>query len=279
MTKDKDNLILKEFILEVLGAFNLAKFKAISATNERPPLTKKKKKWDEYGNLVDDSQRFDGLDDVPGETHPEIAYAQKSLRELGAGSARVAFAISSDKVLKVARNSAGIGQNMAEVEMYQKNASLNLLTKIFDYDKKDHKWIIAEIVKPFENPRDIQTILGTTGYRFEFWLEKLLKGGTLRDIRQNIQDNIVQDEYAVMRYPDVPQYKTKVEEGYAQLANKKMWDFFAKLIEFQENNPNIVPGDLRVIHHYGRTIAGEIRLLDYGFTREVANTLYEEEGS
>ena len=80
-----------------------------------------------------------------------ISYARKSgLREMGEGSSRVVFAISSSKILKIATR--GGNQNKQEVEAYLRyqDKSGEAFAEIYDYESKNYGWLIVEPVQAWD---------------------------------------------------------------------------------------------------------------------------------
>ena len=86
-----------------------------------------------------------------------VEYARKRAKQLGIGSARIAFEIpykGRDTVLKIAQNHAGVAQNKVEVEMLTEPhlKSMNIAIPIIDYDERNSSptWIHMEKAKPLK---------------------------------------------------------------------------------------------------------------------------------
>jgi cytidyltransferase-like protein len=104
----------------------------------------------------------------------KLAYTNNILPLLGAGSSRSAYALGSNKVLKIAGNAriakikkdkpdnqkansafnktveAGKAQNKAEAETYTHPKIKSITTKIYDFGE-DYSWLITELVKPLSS--------------------------------------------------------------------------------------------------------------------------------
>jgi cytidyltransferase-like protein len=117
----------------------------------------------------------------------KLAYADNILPLLGAGSSRTAYALGSNKVLKIAGNSgiakvkkaqpgklkavnafmktveAGKAQNKAETETYTHPKIKLITTKIYDFGE-DFSWLVTELVKPlssiYKEGQFIKTLTG-----------------------------------------------------------------------------------------------------------------------
>lgn len=167
-------------------------------------------------------------------------YLNEYLQSLGRGSSREAFLYSSKKIIKIALNNAGLGQNEAEVDFYTNPKLKPLSTKIYDYDK-NNLWIISELVRPISKEEFHQVF----GIDFESFMDLaylVLKG-------TNKKEDI-------------------------EFSSQKTNQFFNMLID------NIVVGqlcfgDIQVIDHWGKSTTGDIVMLDYGFNREVQCKYYK----
>jgi len=107
-------------------------------------------------------------------------YASSTLGDaIGVGSSRVVYALSSSKVLKIAKapaqhsrldaTGAGIAQNKAEVELSQNPKAGNVLAKVYDHDEQ-YRWIVMEIARPLSQIK-FEKILGIQSGVFNTILE------------------------------------------------------------------------------------------------------------
>jgi len=108
--------------------------------------TSKKFNWNEFLRLSD-------LDDI-------VEYASIRLKELGEGSSRIVFTLTSKSVLKIALSEKGIEQNQLEIKKFKQLKSLPAITKIFKSDEKYFHWIVAELVKPLSSDDEFEKITG-----------------------------------------------------------------------------------------------------------------------
>src|SRR5574337_1313778 len=91
------------------------------------------------------------------------------LQELGMGSSRIVFLLDNKRVLKVARNEKGIGQNKAELDAVTNTTLRQVFSKIYDYSS-DFAWLVSELVRPLTNKEEFVEL---TGFRFRFFTEIL----------------------------------------------------------------------------------------------------------
>lgn len=97
-----------------------------------------------------------------------IAYAKQRAAKMGAGSSRVAFQIpyqGRPTILKIAKNTKGIAQNRAEVDLlddfYLKD--LGIIIPLIDYDEKNSSptWIHTELATKAKSSDFIKEFGGT----------------------------------------------------------------------------------------------------------------------
>lgn len=258
--------LLEELISEVLGAFNLAKFKAIAATNKR--------EW-VGAEVPEDGYSMDTDSNVP-----EINYASKFLRKIGEGSSRITFILSGNKVLKIALNAAGHGQNKAEAEMWDQSRS-PYITTVFD-KAPDYKWIISEIVKELTE-NEAAKYLGVEIAMFD-----MIRGWrplTIDDVMESLQSKIeetnsrIEEERKILATGKYLRQKqldhlVKLSERYQAALNSSQFLNFVDAIINLVKKHSLLWDDVR-LHHFGRNAEGQIKLLDYGFTTDVWEKFYE----
>ena len=75
-----------------------------------------------------------------------IKYCNQNLKRLASGSARIAYQIDDEKVLKLAKNKKGIAQNSVERDWYVQQSYGDVVAKIFDVDEND-LWLEMELAK------------------------------------------------------------------------------------------------------------------------------------
>ena len=74
-----------------------------------------------------------------------IQYCKDRLKLLGNGSSRIAFQVDDKKVLKIAKNSKGIAQNIKE-EDWGRN-QYGCFAEIYEADYDNHTWIEMELAR------------------------------------------------------------------------------------------------------------------------------------
>jgi hypothetical protein len=163
----------------------------------------------------------------------------------GTGSSRQVFDIGNDRVLKLAKNKAGIAQNTMEMRIQNSNP---LFAKIFDVDKKG-LWVIAEKITPFksgefEDFTEIPEIINEKEFINKF---HKLDEATLRDIKKDLR---LSDK--------------------ATIILKQMIMAALKY--------NLLLGDTLDPKHWGLNSSGEMKLYDYGLDNKLFDTYYDSTG-
>ena len=82
-------------------------------------------------------------------------YAEKHLKRLGSGSARVVYQIDDEKVLKLAKNRKGLAQN--EVELDWGLQQYGTVAKIYESDEDKFYWLEMQLAKKL-NVSDFESI-------------------------------------------------------------------------------------------------------------------------
>lgn len=171
-------------------------------------------------------------------TVPEIYdYVKQYLKPMGRGSSRMTYLMSSRKILKLAKNSAGLDQNQAEVDVFTNPSTKDVVARIYSYDPQ-YKWIISELVRPL-TWQIFESITHWGWKEFVECLQSKLMGGGFQE-------------------KDVP---------------KHMLKWFNSVIELADSN-KLAFGDLKVPDHWGKTSDNRIVLLDYGLTYDVGDKHY-----
>lgn len=199
------------------------------------------------------------------------------LPELGEGSSRAAYALSTSKVLKIAKFTnyeAGKAQNEAEVSVWTNPETKEIAARIFDFSE-DYAWVVMEIAKPFPGhdleieleipyPRSlsIQELINLITGDSERSLDKLIRFGILKKkdlTRQMLSDS----ENSIYN-----RAKNDIEDYIADLP-----PFIKSLLKLIENN-KLDSGDIHS-DHFGKTADGRIVLFDYGLTHAVYKKHYK----
>jgi len=182
-------------------------------------------------------QNFDlkSFKSLPNESIMQ-AYAMNYLEPLGQGSSRIAFILSSKKVLKIARNPKGIDQNKAEIQVYTEPATADVAAGIYDADDEG-RWVISDLVKPIMSVGEFKSLTGVDWQEF------------VQDLTASVSAFARKNK---MTLPKNAHEFTKKVYGMAEKGSNRL-----KL------------GDLTVLDHWGKTPDGRVVILDYGFTEDV----------
>jgi hypothetical protein len=169
-----------------------------------------------------------------------IAYASVYLVPLGEGSSRLTFIFSGNKVLKIAKDAAGVAQNEAEIIIHTSpSTKAQVTTKIYDMDD-NYRWLTAEMVSSM-SVLDSEKFKKFTGMAWKKFV-KIARGPDV-----NINDDI-----------GIPSDAQKMIVTVQSLMNVS----------------GLKPGDLFRIDHWGVNGDGQMLLLDYGFTVDVRDKHY-----
>ena len=171
-------------------------------------------------------------------------------KHIGKGSSRATFQIDDEKVLKLAWNNKGIGQNMEERKTY----TASIFPQVYDYDEND-KWLISEFVLPAK-AQDFKHCFGMSFQQFASFL------------------------LACANYRFGKRYwgAMSQNEWLSYLTNNIDLSEFDEYIGNYGNNNFTPVGDMVRLCNYGLTQRdGEatIVLLDSGFSEEVWNKYYK----
>lgn len=162
-------------------------------------------------------------------------YARR-LEKIGQGMSRSVYSLDSKKVLKIALDKNGIEQNRTEIELSSRMRNLSI-AKIYDYDD-DRMWIVAEKIDTFKDEEQFEKETGWREDDLLTVLEKIEKendGGQRVDLRGL-------DEFAIES---------------------------AKIISIGR----LSPIDVANYSHWGKNRSGELKLVDYGYTSEMYDSL------
>lgn len=193
------------------------------------------------------SKRFKMSEFRSLKTHEEILkYAYRNLKEIGQGSSRAVFALSSRFVLKVAMNKRGIAQNEAELDIYTDPATKSITSKIIEYDNQ-YNWLISELVRPIINRFEFHDLTGIRWFSFTEGIEEAVYEGIEEAI------NFIRSEHITL--------------------DQKSIEFITAVFTMARNT-KILRGDLSRVDHWGKTTNGQVVVLDYGFTENVREKYY-----
>jgi len=96
-----------------------------------------------------------------------VRYCNERLPKIGAGSARIAYKIDEVKVLKLAKNSLGIQQNIVESEPFKQNYPI--CARVFDH-LESGEWLEMELATS-SKASDFKRLLGISFDQFREYVQ------------------------------------------------------------------------------------------------------------
>ena len=187
-------------------------------------------------NLIDDKFYF-GHFKTLNSIEMMYKYASTYLEQLGEGSSRAAFLLSSRYVLKIAINEYGLSQNEVEYTTSTSLSNSPLITKVYSADNQS-RWIVTDLVKELTSEKEFENLTGTNWNEF---VESL--------------------------------YRHLDDRGYYPKTDLIQPDKFTQeVISFCRQN-NLVHDDICAIVHWGKTPDGRAVLLDFGLTYNILNQM------
>lgn len=174
-------------------------------------------------------------------------YLQANLEYGGEGSSRIVFLLKNlPYVLKLAKNQKGVAQNQGEVEVYTNPKTKRIVAKIADMGD-DYAWIVSELARGIsyvEFRKDL-------GIQFTDFVDAIAEGAKTRNYQAPL-------------------------ETILSGASEKGINFYRMVVSLITDN-KILPGDLTKLDSYGKTNDGRIIVVDYGFTHENWQQIYDAE--
>lgn len=200
------------------------------------------KELKEFERLLDDAFKtrhsFAGLRRIM-DTTDGIEY-------IASGSARAVYKVSDDKVLKIAKNPKGIGQNETEADWGLRNYGVAAEW----YDVSDQGiWIESEICSKVK----ITDFKKELGFTFKYFCDCLRY--------HHYEVNPGHYRYSKPQKPD------GYEDTYDNDFIRAFYDYIGDF--------GVPVGDLVRISSYGRNQKGEIVLVDTGLNEDVFNNYYK----
>ena len=171
-----------------------------------------------------------------------LNYARTHLRALSSGSSREVFVLSSSKVLKIAIDELGIEQNQNEVEV-SSAAPSSIIARVKHHDDQ-HRWIVAELVHPFDNEEQFKSALGLRFPRSSIWL--LLNVAGARNFDQQLAMYVTNN--GDLKRPHVVSFLHDLRQLLAL---------------------GLSQGELEHAQQWGRTSDGRVVVLDYGLSKKL----------
>ena len=190
--------------------------------------------------VMNDLKRLVRKSTVPLETAWNYVHTDKRLKYLGMGSSRSVYLLSSTKVIKLAKNEAGIAQNAKEVDVYTDPHTRDIVAKIYDFDES-YTFIVSELVREYSYYKFSPPFSDTTG--FEFGELKRVVYTLLhdREIDEEINDDMI-----------------KLARSVATLIDDHGAPF----------------DEVMYLPHWGKARDGRPVILDYGLTSEIMKAHY-----
>ena len=182
-------------------------------------------------------------------------YADKFLKRISSGSARIVYEIDPTKVLKLAKNPKGIAQNKEEIDKGKYDYyTQGIVTDVYEEDKENSTWLIAEKAKKINKAR-FKELTGVDIVELFTWL-----------VHNDSQNN-------------PRRYGGFVRPNVSEERNEELWENeFATRINDVMLNYDLAAGDLGKLSSFGEVIRDgqpDVVLIDYGFTHDVYKNFYE----
>lgn len=205
----------------------------------------------------------DTLNDMSGPEEMIMALAGK-LPLLGQGSSRAAFLLDSKRVLKIAINEKGYAQNAAELELADDPGVAPLVTKIFRVGK-DNSWLVSELVRPLTGVKEFQQL---TSVPWSFLVDFMQFYTVLGDVGEAFESTVA----AVVARDK----KNRSPSPGISVRGIEHVPFIGRLFTALANRPDMMPGDMIIVSHWGKTPDQRVVLMDSGFTQEVYDAHYAD---
>lgn len=181
----------------------------------------------------------------------KVRYATQHLgKPIGQGSSRVVYKVDNTKVLKLAKNNKGLGQNEIEATWGRNNTYFNdIIAEVFDADFDKYVWVEMELATRATKP-DFKRLWGVDFKYLDMYLTNKDKEGhnrpTFYQLEQEILDEFNQNEYV------------------------------GELVEFMFDFKGMA-SDLGKLSSYGivhRPMGEYLVVIDYGFNNDVWKSYY-----
>lgn len=201
----------------------------------------------QISHIFTESFNFNSFKNLTPRQQFDLIFSKKfDKMRLGKGSSRVAINIGNGKILKFAINNAGKMQNREEVKIYKKFEKYqHLITKIYDYDPT-FQYVISEIVRPLSN------IVGVGEKQFE--------------------------KYSGINYED---FANVIEAFYEGKPIDDKWEenYFITDILLLMKETGLISGDVVPTGHWGVDSEGKLKLLDFGYTKDIESSYIDPKQS
>jgi mRNA-degrading endonuclease RelE of RelBE toxin-antitoxin system len=186
----------------------------------------------------------------------KLKYANERLQKISSGSARVVYKVDEEKVLKIAKNKKGIGQNSIESDWGLQRMS-DIVAKIFDTND-DHFWVEMELAKKL------------TPNRF-----KQLTGMSVNEVQDILNVMYTLNNSSRRNYLKPEQLK-ELQDEFSQKVNDN--EFLTSLTDMIINFGMKYPGDFGRVNSYGEVLregVPTVVLVDFGLSESVWDDFYK----
>jgi hypothetical protein len=186
----------------------------------------------------------------------KLKYANERLQKISSGSARVVYKVDEEKVLKIAKNKKGIGQNSIESDWGLQRMS-DIVAKIFDTND-DHFWVEMELAKKL------------TPNRF-----KQLTGMSVNEVQDMLRVMETLNNSSRRKYLKPEQLK-ELHDEFSQKVNDN--EFLTSLTDMIINFGMKYPGDFGRVNSYGEVLregVPTVVLIDFGLSESVWDDFYK----
>jgi hypothetical protein len=186
----------------------------------------------------------------------KLKYANERLQKISSGSARVVYKVDEEKVLKIAKNKKGIGQNSIESDWGLQRMS-DIVAKIFNTND-DHFWVEMELAKKL------------TPNRF-----KQLSGMSLNEVQDMLRVMETLNNSSRRKYLKQEQLK-ELHDEFSQKVNDN--EFLNSLTDMIMNFGMKYPGDFGRVNSYGEVLregVPTVVLVDFGLSESVWEDFYK----
>lgn len=178
-------------------------------------------------------------------------YCDEHLTKMISGSGRIVYKIDNDKVLKLAKNTKGIAQNMTEIDLGGESYFDHLFAKVYESDP-DGKWVEMQLASKLTTGK-FKSIMG---YSFEDY-SKAIRNFDFQNVNIDRRFSQYEIEDADTIYED---------------------EFYSGVTELMANY-RMPSGDLVRTNSYGVVSDGgsdKVVLVDFGLTQDVYDDHYKK---
>ena len=177
-----------------------------------------------------------------------IKYCEEHLQRISSGSARIAYKIDDQKVLKLAKNKKGLAQNDVEITQSGYGDTDGVVAQVFEYDE-DNLWLEMELARKVKKS-DFKRI---TGFNFDDYAAAINNVGVEHSRRG---------------------YKMQIDGDLFQ----EMWEdeFTSEMFDYIVGY-EVPTGDLMRLSTYGvvkRDWGDSIVIIDFGLDKDVHSSHY-----